>query len=197
MTTAVDALEREVAASDAEARAGAAAALSFEEIYEAHFDFVWRGVRRLGVPHESLADAAQDVFLVVHKRRADFAGRSSFKTWLFGIVVHVARAYRRKRAAAPALDHDLEAVPDAGRPSPEGRAEAAQALRALHAILDELGDERREVFVLLEMEEMSAPEAAIALGLNVNTVYSRLRAARQEFESAVARRAARDGWRFK
>lgn len=168
---------------------------SFEDLYEEHFDFVWRSVRRLGVPAASMDDAVQDVFLVVHRKRGEFEGRSSVKTWIFGIVVHVARAHRRSRPLAG--DDDLDSLIDHAGPSPLAQAEAAEALRALQEVLDELDDERREVFVLVELEEMTAPEAAEALGLKLNTVYSRLRAAREDFDAAVARRAAREGWRYR
>lgn len=166
----------------------------FEDLYEEHFDFVWKAVRRLGVPSASLDDAVQDVFMVVHRRAAEFEGRSSVKTWLFGIVVHVARAHRRRRTL-DALD-DPDAVIDPRARSPHALAEAAEAKRVLHEVLDKLDDERREVFVLIELSEMSAPEAAEVLGVKLNTVYSRLRSAREDFDREVERRAARDGWRL-
>lgn len=176
------------------ARGGVVEIGSFEEIYEEHFDFVWRSVRRLGVQEASVDDAVQDVFVVVHRRSAEFEGRSSLRTWIFGIVVHVARAYRRRRTLEPASDPDEVMAPIAH--SPHARAEAAEAMRLLYDVLDTLDDERREVFVLVELSEMTAPEAAQALGLKINTVYSRLRAARHDFDAEVARRAARDGWRL-
>ena len=178
-----------------DAAAGGPARLgAFEEVYEEHFDFVWKAVRRLGVPPGSVDDAVQDVFVVVHRRAAEFEGRSSVKTWLFGIVVHVARAHRRRRTLDAIEDPD--AVVDPRAQSPHAHAEAAEAKRLLHEILDTLDDERREVFVLIELSEMTAPEAAEVLGLQLNTVYSRLRAARQDFDAEVERRAARDGWRL-
>ena len=84
---------------------------AFEDVYEEHFEFVWRSVRRLGVPEAALDDAVQDVFVVVHRRGSEFEGRSSVRTWLFGIVVHVARAYRRRRAIENAADPDTLADP--------------------------------------------------------------------------------------
>src|SRR5687767_4756436 len=66
-----------------------------DEIYERYFDFVWRNVRRMGVPAEAVDDAVQDVFLVVHRRLAEFEGRSAMETWLFGILMRVARDHRR------------------------------------------------------------------------------------------------------
>ena len=70
-----------------------------------------------------------------------------------------------------------------------------EAVRTLHTILDELDDEKREVFVLAELEQMTVPEIADAVEANVNTVYSRLRAARREFDQAVLRHRAREQWR--
>lgn len=182
------------ACGEAAGEGGAGVLGAFEDVYEEHFDFVWRTVRRLGVPSASVEDAVQDVFVVVHRRAAEFEGRSSVKTWLFGIVVHVARAHRRRRTL-DAID-DPDAVVDPRAESPHAHAEAAEARRVLHEVLDTLDDERREVFVLIELSEMTAPEAAEALGLKLNTVYSRLRAARHDFDAEVERRAARDGRRF-
>lgn len=175
----------------------APAALSFEDVYHAHFPFVWRSAKRLGVRDASLDDAVQEVFVVVHRRLADFEGRSSVKTWLFGITVRVVRDHRR---SARRRDPGSEVDPDTLRASGGGPAECAEkaeAVRLLHALLDELDDERREVFVMSELEQIAMPEIAEALGINVNTAYARLRAARQEFEQALARHRARDMWRLR
>jgi RNA polymerase sigma-70 factor (ECF subfamily) len=199
---AVGALPGAASPPDAPAPAGNPRALplprfEFEEVYEEHFDFVWRSVRRLGVAPSAVDDAAQDVFVIVHGRLAEFEGRSSLKTWLFGIVVHVARAHRRanlRSAGERAADPDSLPAP---APGPHEQATAAEAARLLYAVLDELSDERREVFVLMELEEVTAPDVALALGLKLNTVYSRLRHARHDFEAAVARRTAHDEWRLR
>lgn len=183
------------AGSTASPATGSGALGAFEDVYEQHFDFVWRNVRRLGVPEASIDDAVQDVFVVVHRRGAEFEGRSSVRTWLYGIVAHVARAYRRRKTLDAAADPDTLA--DTPQRGPEKQAEAAEAMATLHAVLSALDDDKREVLVLIDIEEMSAPEAAEALSLKLNTVYSRLRAARLDFDAEVARRAARDGWRLR
>jgi RNA polymerase sigma-70 factor (ECF subfamily) len=170
---------------------------SFEDVYHAHFPFVWRSAKRLGVRDASLDDAVQEVFVVVHRRLADFEGRSSLKTWLFGITLRVVRDHRR---SARRRDAGSEVDPDTLRAAGGGPAECAEnseAVRLLHALLDELDDERREIFVMAELEQMTMPEIAEALHLNVNTAYARLRAARQEFEQALARHRARDTWRLR
>jgi RNA polymerase sigma-70 factor, ECF subfamily len=170
---------------------------TFEAIYDEHFAFVWRSARRLGVQESAQDDVAQEVFVVVHARLAQFEGRSSIKTWLFGILVHVVRNHRRTIARKqPHEAHDdegrLEFIHDDASRGPHERAVKAEALRTLHAVLDGLDDDKREVFVLAELEQMSAPEIAIATGANVNTVYSRLRMARREFEESLARHKARE-----
>ena len=165
---------------------------SFAELYEAHFDFAWRVARRLGVPPSSLDTAVQDVFLVVHDRLATFEGRSSFRTWLFGIVRRVVRDHRpsaRERVG------DESAPEPATDVTPHDTLERAESVRILHRLLDTLDDERREVFVLAELEQIPMPEVADALGINVNTAHARLRAARKDMDQALSRLRARDAWR--
>jgi RNA polymerase sigma-70 factor, ECF subfamily len=175
--------------------------LSLEAIYEEHFPFVWRSLRRLGIDASAADDAVQDVFLVAHRRLAEFEGRSSVKTWLFGVALRVARTYRRsvrrKRShgIVPEDEAEISTVADTEGPSPLESATRAQAVERLHAILEQLDEERRAVFILAELEQMSAPQIAEAVGTNLNTVYTRLRAARRDFNEAIARYNARDGWR--
>ncbi|MBX3190027.1 MAG: sigma-70 family RNA polymerase sigma factor [Labilithrix sp.] len=174
-----------------------AAAHDFEAVYRAHFGFVWRSAKRLGVFDAALDDVVQEVFVVVHRRLGDFEGRSSLKTWLFGIAVRVVRDHRRavrRKNPGPPVDPDSLGTTSGG---PQESAEKAEAVRLLHAMLDEMDDERREVFVMAELEQMSMPEIAEALAINVNTAYARLRIARQEFEQSLARHRARDTWRLR
>jgi RNA polymerase sigma-70 factor (ECF subfamily) len=173
----------------------------FEDIYEQHFPFVWRSVRRLGVADSAVDDAVQEIFVVVHRRLPDFEQRASIKTWIYGIVLRVVRHHRRTLRRKPAqlggtaCDPDVESVTDSDEQGPHERAAKREAVRVLHAILDEIDDEKREVFVLAELEQMSVPEIAEAIDANLNTVYSRLRAARRDFDVAVQRHRARDEWR--
>jgi RNA polymerase sigma-70 factor, ECF subfamily len=164
----------------------------FEEIYEAYFDFVWRSLRRLGVPQPALDDAVQEVFIVVHRRLGAFEGRSTFKTWLFGIAVHVAqKAGRGSRRQS--LEDLVEQPVDSTTPQDE--AARREAIRLLYAILDELDAEKRAVFVMCELEQMTAPEMAEVLAVPLNTVYSRLRAARRQFDTVLKRLQAKEAWR--
>jgi RNA polymerase sigma-70 factor (ECF subfamily) len=167
------------------------------EIYAQYGAFVWRNLRRMGIPEAAIDDATQDVFLVVHRRLDDFAARSQFKTWLFGIVLRVGQNYRRswlrRRAVvadAPAVEES--AVTSQSVPGPLEFVEKREAVDLLYELLAELDDEKRAMLISVELEEMSVSEASEAMGIKVNTGYSRLRAAHGAFEKIVARRKARD-----
>ncbi len=164
----------------------------FSQIYEEYFDFVWRSVRRLGVAERALDDAVQDVFIVVHRRLGDFEGRSTLKSWIFGIARRVAKDHRRRARRKERGESLPDGLADSRTPSPLDSAAKAQAVALLHQLLDTLDDDKREVFVLAELEQMTVPEIAAAISINVNTVYSRLRAARRAFDQAVRRHQARE-----
>jgi RNA polymerase sigma-70 factor (ECF subfamily) len=163
----------------------------WSRFYDEHFDFVWRSLRRLGVPLAALDDAAQEVFVVAFRRRADFEGRSSLKTWLFGIAWNRARELSRvarRRPEEPLVDDSVLA----SEADQEQAAIHAEALRFVYRVLDELTPERRAVLVMAEVEEMTAPEMAEVLAIPLNTVYSRIRLARRDFEAALKRCRARE-----
>lgn len=169
---------------------------SFESIYEDHFPYIWRSVQRLGVSASQTDDVVQEVFIIAHRKLSTFEGRSSIKTWLYGIALHVARVHRsraRKNDRHETLDEEAVRAPT--NANPDRRAEKTEAVRAVSAILDRLDDDQREVFVLAELEELSAPEIAVILNEKLNTIYSRLRLAREAFAKAAARYRAQDDWR--
>lgn len=158
----------------------------FESAYREHHAFVWRILRHLGVPDLLLDDLVQDVFLVAYRRwdRLDPAG--SLRSWLYGIArrvtADVRRGARRREARLAAVEAP-EAPPD-----PEHILHRTQAADFVDRFLAGLDDDKREVFVLAEVERLTAPEIAAATGANINTVYSRLRLARAQFDRAVERR---------
>jgi RNA polymerase sigma-70 factor (ECF subfamily) len=158
-------------------------------------EIAWRAFSRLGVPEGALADAVQDTLLVVYRRQGEFRGESSFRTWVYGIVLRIASNYRRRERRAKtvfATDSAVSAERRAsGEPSPFDRLEQKVATELLHALLDELPQQLRDVFVLVELEELSLDNAATALGMRVTTCKSRLRSARRAFEARVARTRAR------
>jgi RNA polymerase sigma-70 factor, ECF subfamily len=161
----------------------------FAVLYESEFAYVWRNLRRLGVSDAQLDDATQDVFLVVYRRLDDFESRSTLRTWIFGIVLRVASTYRR--TAARRRTEPLEENAANAEFAAEEMVDRAQAGRLLRRLLDDLDDDRRAVFVMAELEQMTAPEIAEALGVNLNTVYSRLRIARRDVNAALERHRTR------
>jgi RNA polymerase sigma-70 factor (ECF subfamily) len=174
--------------------------LTFAALYDSYFAFVWRTASRLGTPESNLDDVVQETFVVAYRRQDDFEGRSSVKTWLYGIVFNVVRAHRREIGLKdPAgLHPELRADPDLladGADGPHERVAKKEAARFVDQFLQGLNHDQRDVFVLAELEQLSAPEIATVLGTCLNTVYSRLRLARGEFAKAVARHRARDDWR--
>lgn len=164
---------------------------SFAQVYDEHFGFVWRTARHLGIAPEDMDDCVQDVFLAVHRRLGDFEGRSSIQTWLFGISLMVVRNHRRRSRRKGGLAELPEELPDSWSQSPETHAQKLQAVRLVHHLLDQLEDGERELVVMADLQGMTVPEISEILGCNVNTIYSRLRVAREKFERAVARFQAR------
>ncbi len=167
------------------------------EIYERHFDFVWRSLRRLGVNSVDLEDAAQDVFIVVHRRLADFEQRSTIKSWIFGIALRVAKAYRHKAAKQRARFSEHDAVLVCTRDSPEQARAHMQAAEQVQLLLEALDDDKRAVFILAELEQLPAAEISLALGVPINRVHSRRRLARAAFEAGWRRLKAKDAWRVR
>jgi RNA polymerase sigma-70 factor (ECF subfamily) len=158
----------------------------FHALYRAHFDFVFRNLRRLGVAPAAADDALQEVFMVALRQLDSYEERSHAKAWLFAIALRVARnhhrsARRRGVHVVPPL-HGLQAQ----QPDPFDQASRAQAGRMLHAFLDTLDDDKRAVFVMAELEQMTAPQIARVVSANPNTVYSRLRIAREAFVKWLA-----------
>jgi RNA polymerase sigma-70 factor (ECF subfamily) len=163
----------------------ACVAHSFEALYSQHFDFVWRSLRRLGIGPALVEDAVQDTFMILHRRLGDLRPDASPKAFLFGIALRVARDYRRtaRRKGADRLDLDSAISKEVG---PFERTAKAEAVRAIERFLASLDEDKRTVFLLAELEGMTAPEISEALATNLNTVYSRLRVARERFVSFLA-----------
>ena len=148
--------------------------------------FVPQTLRYLGVPEGNLLDAAQDVLVIALRRLGDFEGRSSLKTWLYGICVRVAHDFRRRdrrnrellvvRMPEVTLQADQESVVEQG----EWR-------RTLGTLLDQLDEGQRAAFVLFEIQRLSMKEVADALGCPLQTAYFRHKSARTRVLEAFKR----------
>jgi RNA polymerase sigma-70 factor (ECF subfamily) len=158
----------------------------FHALYREHFDFVFRNLRRLGVQPSQVDDAVQDAFLVALRHIAKCEAPAQGKAWLFAIALRVARNYRRtERRKGGLMPLEADAVASAGERDPFEHTAATQATRQLRAFLDSLDEDKRSVFIMTELEQLSAPEISAVLGVNLNTVYARVRAARREFARAI------------
>ena len=178
----------ELAASSSGRRLRAVSArahLTLADVYRQQLDFVVRTTRHLGVPEPQVEDVVHDVFLVVHRRLSEYDGRAPLRAWLYGItrrvVLHHKRAFSRAKAREV---HVPVPRPSPGAEETIARHQAAQAVRTCLADLD---DDQRMVFVLADIEGLSAPEIATAQRIKLNTVYSRLRLGRKKIERALAR----------
>jgi RNA polymerase sigma-70 factor (ECF subfamily) len=156
----------------------------FERLYRDHFTFVWRTLRRFGVHEAALEDATQEVFLIAYRKAGAWREWSSPRAWLFGVARRVAHDHRRSRDR-----HERKLALVVELPPPRGADQSLEDRRRLElvaAAIATLSPERSAVYVLAELEDMSAPEIAQALDINLNTVYSRLRRARQNVADQLA-----------
>ncbi|MCX4246182.1 RNA polymerase sigma factor [Paraliomyxa miuraensis] len=184
--------EPEPRASGTPRPAHAAPPRTLEEVYARHSDFVWRIVRRMGIPDHAVEDVMHEVFLVVHRRLDDYDGRASMTTWLYHLTRGVVSNHRRSRLREQRRLRLVDPRPSAA-PDPEAHTSRGQAAAFVREFLEQLDSDKREVFELVELDGLPVPEVAELIGVNLNTAYSRLRAARQRFGQAVARMRAADG----
>lgn len=154
------------------------------EIYRENVDYVWRALAHLGVKPADVGDVAHDVFLTVKRRLPSFEGRSTLRTWIYGICIRTVSDYRGRAFRRREIPHDE--MPDQHRAAEQSEAAEAGELRSkLLVLLADLKCEQREVFVLYEIEELSMREVAEAVGCPLQTAYSRLHAARDTLKSKL------------
>ncbi len=153
---------------------------AWRAFYERHFPFVLRTARRLGIPPEEAEDVVQEVFVVTLRKLHQFeAGRVT--TWLYRICANVVSQRHRHRRVRQFFAHVFLAEPDEERRTPEGNVAESQAQQQVRRILSRMKPKKREVFVLYELEGLSGEEIAERVGCPVQTVWTRLHHARQEF----------------
>jgi RNA polymerase sigma-70 factor, ECF subfamily len=163
----------------------------FEAIYQQYFDFVWSSVKRLGVGSDSMDDVVQEVFIVVHSRLHTLQQPESLRSWLYGIVRRTVSGYRRSNRAKLSREALVAADSAPLEPTPLELTERVGELKLLAKLLSGIDEAKREVFLLVELDELTVPEVAETLDIPLNTAYSRLRAARHAFEQALARHSIR------
>jgi RNA polymerase sigma-70 factor (ECF subfamily) len=161
---------------------------SFESMFREELGYVINSLKRLGVRESDAEDVAHDVFVVAYRKQADFDPGRPRRPWLFGIALRVASDYRRlarNRYERPSAD------PESAASSSDGVD--VERRRIVQRGLDTLDLDKRAVLVLHDVEGHAMPEVADALGIPLNTAYSRLRAARERFRAAVTGHASEPG----
>jgi len=173
--------------------------VTFDQLYDAHVDFLWRNARRLGVQDDAVDDVLQQLFLVVYRRLPELKMAGSEKAWLFGVLTRVVRDHhrllRRKSPHRFFRATDPATLVDEQTRQPDEALARVEAATVVQRCLDQLDEDKRRVFILAEIEQLPAREIAEATGTNQSTVYSRLRVARLEFEAAAVRYRKKDGRR--
>jgi RNA polymerase sigma-70 factor (ECF subfamily) len=167
---------------------------SFTDFYQAHVGYASNRARGLGVEDAGVDDVVQRVFWVASRRFHEFRPqhpRGSAKAWVLAILRRVVAEHRRSaRRSARFFDlprADPDTLADARLAGPDENLVRIEAARRIRQLVNDLEEDKRVVFVLAEFESLTVAEIAGALGVNVNTVASRLRAARRDFERAAAR----------
>lgn len=156
---------------------------------DGHYDAVWRTVRFLGIPDAAADDVAQQVFCIAARRLAEVMPGKE-RSFLLSTAWRVASESRRAAQRRPTTSGvDVELL-DSPLPSPEELLDQKRARAALQTVLAAMTPDLRTVFVLFEIEELTSPEIAAAIGVPLGTVGSRLRRAREQFQSIVKRRNA-------
>jgi RNA polymerase sigma-70 factor, ECF subfamily len=179
----------------ADARQGAPPrACGVQAAVEAHADFVWRSLRRLGVPQDLADDATQQVF-TTYARKLELVNAGAERAFLFSTLAHVAAHVRRSLARSRELPkEDFDELVDPS-PRPDQLTEQREGRAILDELLEALPLDLRTVFVLFELEELSVPEIADLVGIPTGTVASRLRRAREEFRKGLDRVRGREARR--
>lgn len=165
--------------------------MRFYGVYRDQVDYVWRLVFLLGIPRPDVDDVVQEVFLVIHRRLDEFPAPGPPRPWIRSVTLHVCRNYRRwhRRLRRWFIDggNDWDRISGAAVRTYDPAFTRYEDLAALGSALRRLSSKQREVFIMAELEQLTACEIGELLMISPNTVSSRLRAARQSINEFVER----------
>jgi RNA polymerase sigma-70 factor (ECF subfamily) len=168
------------------AAAEQARARRLSQVFEEQASFVWRTLRRLGVAPGDLEDAAQEVFVVVHKRLEEYEERASIRGWLYAICLRVSS--RQRRSSMRRREQVVSEFPEISVEADQERGvEQRESLRLGQRLLEALPEKQRMVFMLYEVDHMSMAEVADVIGCPIQTAYARLHKARERVRIELAR----------
>lgn len=156
-----------------------------ERVVRADYRFIWRLLRRFGVPQSQAEDAAQQVFLIVAERLSDIApGRE--RSFAFGTALRLSQSLRRRSQRE--LPTDVADERSSSAPGADELLDQQRAREHLSQVLASMPLELRTVLILYELEAMTSPEIAELIDVPLGTVASRLRRARALFRTLSAER---------
>ncbi len=159
---------------------------AFRQLFEKHRADVTRLAYRMVGPRPDLEDLVQEVFVQVHKSLRDFRGEARFSTWLHRVTVNVVLMQRRAEKSRPVLTEELASpVEDDDAVLPDVDADRRARVAAFFALLETLGEKKRIVFVLHDLEGMSPTDISAVVDAPVLTVRTRLFYARRELEERM------------
>lgn len=164
----------------------------FAAFFRATSAYVWSSLRRLGVGVADLEDQSHETFLAMYRHRAAFDAARPLRPWVFAFALRVAADYRKQawhRRRPETLTHE----PPATTPAADDLVAERQQREMIHEALDALDLDRRAVLVMHELDGEAIPVVAQTLEIPLNTAYSRLRSAREQFSAALKRAQARRG----
>jgi RNA polymerase sigma-70 factor (ECF subfamily) len=162
-----------------------------EIVFREQASYVWHTLRRMGVRAADLEDVTHEVFLVVHKLLPSFDPTRPLKPWLYGIAWRVAMRHKRRAVHRREVPGDGWEAAAPSEDSPDALTQANTRRDWVQRALAEVHESRRDVLVLHDLDGVSMPDIVAALGIPLNTGYSRLRLARKELQAAL--RALHDG----
>jgi RNA polymerase sigma-70 factor (ECF subfamily) len=184
MVVGVNPLAEDARAAGAPAPVVPTPAPTFRDVFDTHATFVWRSLLGLGVREADVADASQQVFVVLHGKLDRLAPGCALRTFVYGICLRVASDFRKRAHVRRELLH-AEPIEQTARGTPEDELSQREVLRRLEVALGRLEPAQREVFVLYEVEDLPMNEIARAVGCPLQTAYSRLHAARRAVAAAL------------
>jgi RNA polymerase sigma-70 factor (ECF subfamily) len=159
---------------------------SLRTVFDEHARYVIRTLRHLGIQEADVEDVAQEVFVTVHRKLAEFEGRSKLRTWLYGICLRVASDHRRRAYVVRERPTSSPPVDGSGRSGTEPDS-SVESRAFVQKLLESLDDDKRAVLVLYELEGLTMREVAEVVGCPLQTAYSRLHAARELLRAAWER----------
>lgn len=162
----------------------------FNVVYREQRGRVLGAVRNVLGPSDEVEDVVQQAFIEIHRSLPRFEGRSRLSTWVYRIAVnvalqHVRRRIRKRWLRLGSTGSESENLPS--RADAVGRLEGRELLEHVYAQVDRLSAKKRAVWTLHEIQGLDPGEISQILDIPVNTVRSRLIAARNEMKAALER----------